>query len=103
MLGSDFTLLRFDRKVEIGALVGAAARRDLPMTVVDVDADEAATLYPCKLLLSRPDQHVAWRGDKPPNDPLALVDQVRGVPAGAAPMELKTEGPGTAELSALGH
>ena len=35
------------------------------MTVVDVEADEAAALYKYKLLLSRPDQHVAWRGDKP--------------------------------------
>jgi hypothetical protein len=77
-LGSDFALLRFDQKVEIEALVEAAAHRSVPMPVVDVDADEAAALYPCKLLLSRPDQHVAWRGDKPPDDPLALVDRVRG-------------------------
>ena len=82
-LGSDFTLLRFDPTVEIGALVQAAAHRAVPMAVVDVDADEAAALYPCKLLLSRPDQHVAWRGDKPPYDPLALVDQVRGAHARA--------------------
>jgi 2-polyprenyl-6-methoxyphenol hydroxylase-like FAD-dependent oxidoreductase len=82
-LGSDFALLRFDPKVEIGALVEAATLRGVPMAVVDVDADEAAALYPHKLLLSRPDQHVAWRGDKPPDDPLSLIDQVRGAPAGA--------------------
>jgi hypothetical protein len=28
--------------------------------------------------LSRPDQHVAWRGDELPADPLALIDRVRG-------------------------
>ena len=83
-LGSDFALLRFDQKVEIEALVEAAAHRSVPMPVVDVDADEAAALYPCKLLLSRPDQHVAWRGDKPPDDPLALVDRVRGASARAS-------------------
>jgi 2-polyprenyl-6-methoxyphenol hydroxylase-like FAD-dependent oxidoreductase len=82
VLGPHFALLRFDPKIEISALVGAAAHRGVPMAVVDVDADEAAAIYPYKLLLSRPDQHVAWRGDKPPDDPLALVDQVRGVPAG---------------------
>jgi hypothetical protein len=49
------------------------------MAVVDVDADDAAALYPQKLVLSRPDQHVAWRGDKPPDTPLALVDQMRGI------------------------
>ncbi|MBV8704616.1 MAG: FAD-dependent monooxygenase, partial [Acetobacteraceae bacterium] len=77
--GSDFTLLRFDPKVEVDGLVAAAARRGVPLAVLDVDADEAAALYPCKLLLSRPDQHVAWRGDRPPDDPTALIDRVRGV------------------------
>jgi hypothetical protein len=77
-LGPDFTLLRFDAKVEISALVEAAADRGVPMAVIDVDVDAAAAFYPHKLLLSRPDQHVAWRGDRPPDDPLALVDRVRG-------------------------
>src|SRR5215471_3123502 len=58
MLGSDFTLLRFDPRIEIGDLVRAAASRNVPMAVVDVDAEEAAAHYPCTLLLSRPDQHV---------------------------------------------
>jgi 2-polyprenyl-6-methoxyphenol hydroxylase-like FAD-dependent oxidoreductase len=82
VLGADFTLLRLDPKVEVNALVEAAAHRGVPMPVIDVDADEAPTLYPHKLLLSRPDQHVAWRGDKPPRNSLALVDQVRGVATG---------------------
>jgi len=77
-LDRDFTLLRFDPMVEIGSLVAAAACRGVPMAVLDVDADEAAILYPCKLLLSRPDQHVAWRGDKAPDYPLELIDLVRG-------------------------
>jgi 2-polyprenyl-6-methoxyphenol hydroxylase-like FAD-dependent oxidoreductase len=80
-LGSGFTLLRFDPKVEVGGLVAAAARRGVPMAVFDVDSDEATALYPRKLLLSRPDQHVAWRGDKPPADPMALIDRVRGASA----------------------
>jgi hypothetical protein len=79
-LGSDFALLRFDSKLDVGDLAAAAAHRGVPLAVVDVDADEAAALYPCKLLLSRPDQHVAWRGDRLPNDPIALIDQVRGAP-----------------------
>jgi len=32
------------------------------------------------LALSRPDQHVAWRGDRLPADPLLLTDHVRGEP-----------------------
>jgi 2-polyprenyl-6-methoxyphenol hydroxylase-like FAD-dependent oxidoreductase len=80
-LGSDFALLRFDPKVEVDDLVAAAAHHGVPLTVCDVDADEAAALYPHKLLLSRPDQHVAWRGDKSPEDPMALIDRVRGAAA----------------------
>jgi hypothetical protein len=52
------------------------------MAVLDVHADDAAELYPRKLLLSRPDRHVAWRGDRQPDDPLALIDRVRGALAG---------------------
>jgi hypothetical protein len=77
-LGPDFTLLRLDPSAETRALVEAAERRGVPMIVLDVDADEASSLYPCKLLLSRPDQHVAWRGDAPPEDSLGLIDRVRG-------------------------
>lgn len=87
--GPDFTLLRFDPGVEIDSLVTAAARRCLPMSVVDVYADDAVSLYPRKLLLARPDQHVAWRGDRAPSDPLALIDRVRGAATeGAAPNQV---------------
>jgi 2-polyprenyl-6-methoxyphenol hydroxylase-like FAD-dependent oxidoreductase len=80
-LGPEFTLLRFDPAVEVDALMGAAAQRGVPMDVLDVDAEEAASLYRTKLLLSRPDQHVAWRGDKQPKDSIGLIDRVRGVAA----------------------
>jgi hypothetical protein len=72
-------LLRLDPAVEVDGLVTAAARRGVPMSLLDVDADDAADLYPHKLMLSRPDQHVAWRGDRLPQDCLALIDRVRGV------------------------
>jgi len=77
-LGPDFTLLRFDPAVHVEDLVTAAMRRGVPMRVLDVDADNASTAYRQKLVLSRPDQHVAWRGDAPPRDPLALIDRIRG-------------------------
>jgi hypothetical protein len=37
-----------------------------------------AMLYQRRLVLVRPDGHVAWRADTPPADPSALVDRVRG-------------------------
>ncbi|HVC60471.1 MAG TPA: hypothetical protein VND19_08950 [Acetobacteraceae bacterium] len=77
-LGPWFTVLRFDASVPVASLAAAAAHRGLPLAVLDVDAQGADTLYPHKLLLARPDQHVAWRGDAVPDNPLALVDRVRG-------------------------
>ena len=76
-IGPAFTLLRFDRSVPTDALTGAAAKRGVPLTVLDV-VSTRRTLYTHKLVLSRPDQHVAWRGNAQPDDPLALIDLVRG-------------------------
>lgn len=81
-LGTDFTLLRFDRSVEVDGLVSAAAERGLPLTVLDCEPDRS--VYGEKLVLSRPDQHVAWRGDTLPDQPLALVDRIRGATIGQA-------------------
>jgi hypothetical protein len=77
-MGPEFTLLRFDPSVETAPLQVAAARRGLPLAILDVDATAARGLYGHRLVLSRPDQHVAWRGDALPSDPLALIDRVRG-------------------------
>jgi hypothetical protein len=71
-------LIRFDRSTRIDGLVAAAARRDVPLTVVDVDDAEAAALYVKVLVLVRPDRHVAWRADAIPERPLELVDLLRG-------------------------
>jgi 2-polyprenyl-6-methoxyphenol hydroxylase-like FAD-dependent oxidoreductase len=75
-MGSDFCLLRFDRSVDVGSMRAAAALRGVPLTVLDA---EPTAEYRHNLVLSRPDQHVAWRGDTLPRDPLALIDKIRGV------------------------
>lgn len=75
-MGPDFTLLRFDRNVDAGDLLAAAEMRGVPLRLLDVETK--APMYEEKLVLSRPDQHVAWRGQKPPADPLALIDRIRG-------------------------
>jgi hypothetical protein len=64
--------------VDTRALEAAAAQRRVPLRVIDVRSREAAGLYRHALVLSRPDQHVAWRGDALPPDPLALVDRILG-------------------------
>jgi hypothetical protein len=76
--GPAYTLLRLDPTTRVTGIVEAAAKRNVPLTVVDVNAPEAWELYRRKLVLVRPDQHVAWRGDMEPAAPLDLIDLVRG-------------------------
>jgi hypothetical protein len=57
----------------------------VPLRVLDVTAqgtppgvlDRPGQAGPA-LALVRPDQYVAWAGDREPEDALALIDQVRG-------------------------
>ena len=77
-LGQDYTLLRFDPEADVGPLLSAAAGRGVPLEVLDVIADDIPPAYHHRLVLSRPDQHVAWRGDVLPADAGALADLVRG-------------------------
>ena len=75
--GSGYALLRFDPEAKVEGLMAAAASRGIPLSLLDVKSAEAG-VYDHKLVLSRPDQHVAWRGDGEPADPAALIDLVRG-------------------------
>src|SRR3984885_14537751 len=77
-LGPEFTLIRTDPGVPVSRLVGAASERGVPLTVLDLDAPDARSLYAENLVLVRPDQHVAWRGDQEPPSPVKLIDTVRG-------------------------
>lgn len=77
-LGPDYTLIRIDPTVNVSGVVEAAAQCGVPLAVLDVDAPEARELYVRNLVLVRPDQHVAWRGDEEPAIPLDLIDLVRG-------------------------
>src|SRR5689334_3505050 len=61
--GGGFALLRFDPSTDAGDIVGAADKRRVPLTVIDIDEEPARELYARKLVLMRPDQHVAWRSD----------------------------------------
>jgi hypothetical protein len=57
---------------------GGGTRRGFPLAVLDVRPREVAELYQHKLVLVRPDQHVAWRGNEEPADAVELIDLVRG-------------------------
>ncbi len=77
-LGPGFTLLRTrSGAASAEPLIAAAARRGIPLAVVDLAAPEARELYGSDLALIRPDQHMAWRGDTLP-DPDDLLSRVTG-------------------------
>ncbi|HTV27441.1 MAG TPA: FAD-dependent monooxygenase, partial [Xanthobacteraceae bacterium] len=67
-LGRGFTLLRLNSPTDTNALEQAASARRIPLTILDVSLPEARTLYGCDLALIRPDQYIAWRGDRLPDD-----------------------------------
>ena len=75
--GQWFTLLRFAEE-DAGPLVAAAETRNIPLKLVDIRDEKAAALYEKKLVLVRPDQHVAWRGDTCPEDPAAIFAKIAG-------------------------
>jgi 2-polyprenyl-6-methoxyphenol hydroxylase-like FAD-dependent oxidoreductase len=80
-MGPELTLLRFDASMDVTALVREAGECGMPLTVLDVEYRNSPAAYRHKLLLSRPDQHVAWRGDSVPANARALIDRVRGASA----------------------
>lgn len=79
--GPGYTLLRLDSAVDVAPLVLAAQGRGVPLTVLDLAGLPLPQAYRHQLVLCRQDQHVAWRGDRLPDQPAALVERLRGVHA----------------------
>ncbi len=61
-LGDGFTLLAFGN-AQTSAFEEAARKRRVPLTVLRIEEARLAAMYERALVLVRPDQHVAWRGD----------------------------------------
>ncbi len=77
--GPEFTLLNLGgADAEAAVIVAAAHDRGVPIELFVSGEEGLRELYEADLVLIRPDQHVAWRGNTAPADPIALVDLVRG-------------------------
>jgi 2-polyprenyl-6-methoxyphenol hydroxylase-like FAD-dependent oxidoreductase len=77
--GFAFSLLRLGAKPpEAAGFAQAAQARGLPLTIVDRPEIEIRDLYGADLVVIRPDQIVAWRGNHVPDDPARLLAQVTG-------------------------
>ena len=77
-LGPDYTLLRFDAAVDVSDLMSEAARARVPIELLDVTPSEGGGVYDRSLMLARPDQHVAWRGNQAPENSRQLVALISG-------------------------
>jgi 2-polyprenyl-6-methoxyphenol hydroxylase-like FAD-dependent oxidoreductase len=82
LFGRGFVLLVLqqqpgDREKE-RKLLATAAACGLPLRIVDVPDAEIASIYRHRLVLVRPDGHIAWGDDDWPDRPEVLLDQVRG-------------------------
>ncbi len=79
LFGRGFTLLRLGADAPAGDQIArAAAVRGVPLTTVALAEPEVLAAYQRRLILVRPDGHVAWRADTEPADAGALIDVVRG-------------------------
>ncbi|MGE3245080.1 MAG: FAD-dependent monooxygenase [Beijerinckiaceae bacterium] len=79
LFGRGFVLLRFGPDFASAApLVEAAQAAGMPLRVQDISDASIAALYECKLVLVRPDGHVAWRGNAAPAAAGDIIDCVRG-------------------------
>ena len=79
LYGRGFVLLRLGPdSPDAGAFESAAAARGIPLKSAIVTEPKAAELYGRRLILIRPDGHVAWRGDTIPPNPTEVLDHACG-------------------------
>jgi 2-polyprenyl-6-methoxyphenol hydroxylase-like FAD-dependent oxidoreductase len=79
LFGKQFVLLLFGAAPEAAqAIVAAAHAQKLPLSVTQIGDPDIAQLYERRMVLVRPDGHVAWRADEAPQDPAKLIGAIRG-------------------------
>ena len=78
-IGDGYTLLRLgSASADAEPLARAFAAIGAPFEVLDIREGTAREVYGFDYLLLRPDLHVVWRGNSPPDDPERLARMVTG-------------------------
>lgn len=77
-LGKEFTLLSAGSSALAEQIAATAAAAGVPMTTVEVDPNLCQEHLGARVVLVRPDQHVAWRDEDVPQDPKSVVTFVTG-------------------------
>jgi 2-polyprenyl-6-methoxyphenol hydroxylase-like FAD-dependent oxidoreductase len=80
--GRGFVLLRLGtNSPDVSAIESAARARRVPFETLSVTEPNATQVYQHRLVLVRPDGHVAWRANELPPNADALINKVRGAEA----------------------
>jgi 2-polyprenyl-6-methoxyphenol hydroxylase-like FAD-dependent oxidoreductase len=73
-IGDGYTLIRLGgSKADASALASAFRQIGAPFTALDLTGQAARDVYGHDLILVRPDLHVVWRGNRPPENPAQLA------------------------------
>jgi len=77
-IGDGYTLLQLAARDGADSLPHAFGELGVPCTTLNLSSDAARQVYGYDLLLVRPDLHVVWRGNRPPDDPGEVARLVTG-------------------------
>ncbi len=78
VLGDDYTLLDLKGDCDATALAQAFRARGAPLEILHLDEERVRGVYGAPVFLLRPDLHIVWRGDGPPQDPDCLAALATG-------------------------
>jgi hypothetical protein len=80
-LSNGFTLLAFDAPdaMEMSFAIAAKALR-VPLNIVRDSYDQGRRAYEAKFILVRPDRYIAWTGNSPPTDAVAILAKATAKP-----------------------
>ncbi|HTM24397.1 MAG TPA: FAD-dependent monooxygenase [Vicinamibacterales bacterium] len=78
-IGDGYTMLDLGgSRADLSGLARAMTAIGAPFDTLRIEAPAAREIYGYDLILLRPDLHVAWRGNRPPEDPADLAALVTG-------------------------
>lgn len=75
---TGFTVLCLNGRRDLSSVRSAFEAHRAPLTVLNIDSNEARAIYERDLVLLRPDLHVVWRGNELPQDSAQLAAVATG-------------------------
>ena len=67
-----------DGRADAAGLDTAFAATGAPFKLLALDEPHAREIFGCGMMLLRPDTHIAWRGNRPPEDAERLARMATG-------------------------